>query len=105
MYLAVGTDVGTLHIIEIPKNLIKSAHDENRIFKEFLEREEKRVLYFIKRWEYHKEQLEAEKLKKATEVEEEKEERKEDTEPLDEKAFNALKEKFQEMIAQSSFEI
>lgn len=105
MYLAVGTDIGTLHIIEIPKNLIKPAHDESRIFKELLDREEQRVLYFMKRWEYHKEQLEAEKLKKAAEMEEEEKKVKEDTDTIDEQKFNTLKEKFREMITQSNFEI
>jgi WD40 repeat protein len=37
--LAVGDDVGTLHIFEMPRNLIKPVHREDAIMLKFLERE------------------------------------------------------------------
>lgn len=37
--LAVGDEVGTLHIFEMPRNLVKPVHREESIMLKFLERE------------------------------------------------------------------
>lgn len=37
--LAVGDDVGTLHIFEVPRNLTRPVHKEDTIMAKFLERE------------------------------------------------------------------
>ena len=37
--LAVGDEVGTLHIFEMPRTLIKPVHKEEAIMQKFLERE------------------------------------------------------------------
>lgn len=43
--LAVGDEVGTLHIFEIPRNLIKPVHKEDAIMLKFLDREVQ--VYFL----------------------------------------------------------
>ncbi len=37
--LAVGDDLGTLHIFEVPRNLTRPVHKEESIMFKFLERE------------------------------------------------------------------
>ena len=37
--LAVGDDLGTLHIFEVPRNLTRPVHKEESIMQKFLERE------------------------------------------------------------------
>jgi dynein intermediate chain 3, axonemal len=37
--MAVGDEVGTLHIFEVPRNLVKPVHREEAIMLKFLERE------------------------------------------------------------------
>ncbi len=38
--LAVGDDLGTLHIFEVPRNLTRPVHNELQIMQKFLEREQ-----------------------------------------------------------------
>merc|ERR1712118_582446 len=47
--LAVGDEHGHLHVLNMPKNLVKQASREFDAMKKFLEREEARVAYFEKR--------------------------------------------------------
>ena len=43
--LAAGDDVGTLHIFEIPRNLVRPVHKEETVMQLFLEREQQVQLY------------------------------------------------------------
>ncbi|ORY82717.1 WD40 repeat-like protein [Neocallimastix californiae] len=48
-FLASGDDEGTLHVIEIPKNLTKIKRNEKSVMKNFFEREESRLGYITER--------------------------------------------------------
>ncbi|KAG4092483.1 WD40 repeat-like protein [Neocallimastix lanati (nom. inval.)] len=48
-FLASGDDEGTLHVIEIPKNLTKIKRNEKSVMKNFFEREESRLKYITER--------------------------------------------------------
>ncbi|OUM60331.1 hypothetical protein PIROE2DRAFT_46349, partial [Piromyces sp. E2] len=48
-FLASGDDDGTLHVIEIPKNLTKIKRNEKSLMKNFFEREESRLRYVTER--------------------------------------------------------
>jgi len=48
-FLASGDDDGTLHVIEIPKNLTKIKRNEKSLMKNFFEREESRLAYITER--------------------------------------------------------
>eukprot|EP00761_Pharyngomonas_kirbyi_P006868 gb/GECH01006877.1/.p1 GENE.gb/GECH01006877.1/~~gb/GECH01006877.1/.p1 ORF type:complete len:836 (+),score=228.02 gb/GECH01006877.1/:1-2508(+) len=73
--MAVGDSEGILHIIDVPKNLIRPGATEGSLLSEFLSREEERVDYYKKRWEMH--QKEYQRLKKERKLEKEKEEKEE----------------------------
>ena len=45
--LAVGDEVGTLHIFEVPRNLSKPVHKEESLMLKFLERELQVNLYLF----------------------------------------------------------
>merc|ERR1712238_609707 len=47
--LAVGDSNGTLHVLSVPKNLVRQAGKEKDTMARFLEREEARVRYFEER--------------------------------------------------------
>merc|ERR1719281_2040803 len=47
--LAAGDEQGNVHVLSMPKNLVKQAGREFELMKNFLEREEQRVAYFDKR--------------------------------------------------------
>jgi len=49
--LAIGDEHGHLHVLNLPKNLVKPQGRELDVMQKFLEREEKRVEYFAKRRE------------------------------------------------------
>ncbi|KAL0489445.1 dynein intermediate chain [Acrasis kona] len=66
-YLAIGTSAGTLHIMEVPRGLIRPTQDEVSVTYQFFKREEERVLYHAKRKEYHKQHVEDLKRKKELE--------------------------------------
>merc|ERR1719296_251857 len=48
-YLAVGDSEGKLHVIEIPRNLRRSANNEDQQMRAFYDREIKRVEYCLQR--------------------------------------------------------
>jgi len=48
-FLASGDDEGTLHVIEIPKNLNKIKRNEKSLMKNFFEREESKLKYVTER--------------------------------------------------------
>jgi len=48
-FLASGDDEGTLHVIEIPKNLTRIKRNEKSLMKNFFEREEGRLKYVTER--------------------------------------------------------
>eukprot|EP00993_Chasmostoma_nieuportense_P003315 NODE_403_length_2289_cov_30.233580_g374_i0.p1 GENE.NODE_403_length_2289_cov_30.233580_g374_i0~~NODE_403_length_2289_cov_30.233580_g374_i0.p1 ORF type:complete len:744 (-),score=256.09 NODE_403_length_2289_cov_30.233580_g374_i0:56-2224(-) len=56
--LAVGDDVGVLHIYELPKILIRPHANELQNMERYLEREYKRVNYFTGRWKIRQKELE-----------------------------------------------
>eukprot|EP00397_Hematodinium_sp_SG-2012_P012807 GEMP01012989.1.p1 GENE.GEMP01012989.1~~GEMP01012989.1.p1 ORF type:complete len:918 (+),score=226.78 GEMP01012989.1:33-2756(+) len=64
--LAVGDEQGHLHVLFLPKNLVKAAREEMSLMQRFIDREVVRINYFLER----KEQL-AEKKKVEEVVEEE----------------------------------
>jgi predicted RNA-binding protein with RPS1 domain len=53
-YVAIGSNQGFLHILEVPRNLVKPIPDENLHIQSFFNREEEKVRYFERRFEYHK---------------------------------------------------
>lgn len=61
-YVAIGSNQGFLHILEVPRNLVKPIPDENLHIQSFFNREEEKVRYFERRFEYHKQN--SEELKK-----------------------------------------
>ena len=46
--LAVGDEVGTLHIFEVPRNLSKPVHKEESLMLKFLERELQVILAYLR---------------------------------------------------------
>ncbi|KAJ3123538.1 WD repeat-containing protein 63 [Nowakowskiella sp. JEL0407] len=48
-FIAAGDDDGTLHILEVPKNLVKSVKNEKSIVRAFFDREVKRINYVSSR--------------------------------------------------------
>ena len=48
--LAVGDDQGTVHVMEVPRNLRRAANNEKAITLAFFEREVKRVEYAVQRF-------------------------------------------------------
>jgi len=73
--LAVGDAQGHLHVHIIPKNLVRQAGNEIQTMKQFLDREEQRVLYFEKRT------MELQQLKEQMEKAEQMAEAKEEDKP------------------------
>jgi len=56
--LAVGDEVGVLHIYDIPRILIRPHAHEQRNMERYLDRELKRVNYFAVRWKIRQQELE-----------------------------------------------
>merc|ERR1719247_1150077 len=54
--LAVGDDQGTVHVMEVPRNLRRAANNEKQFAANFFAREEKRVEYVQRRLEQLKEE-------------------------------------------------
>ena len=54
--LAVGDDQGTVHVMEVPRNLRRAANNEKAFAANFFAREEKRVEYVKRRLEQLKEE-------------------------------------------------
>ena len=54
--LAVGDDQGTVHVMEVPRNLRRAASNEKQFAANFFAREEKRVEYVQRRIEARKEE-------------------------------------------------
>merc|ERR1719316_2022061 len=54
--LAVGDDQGTVHVMEVPRNLRRAANNEKHFAGNFFAREEKRVEYVQRRIEQRKEE-------------------------------------------------
>jgi len=94
--LAVGDDQGTVHVMEVPRNLRRAANNEKSFTLNFFEREVKRVNYVQQREVVRKEQAAADAAK-ASEISLDKgeEDKTGDDEKL-EKAFRAMEEKFKE---------
>ena len=90
--LAVGDDQGTVHVMEVPRNLRRAAGNEKAFAANFFVREERRVEYVQRRLAERAEEQAAKKAEKAdlppeptTKGEDGKEE------PLDPKAVEDLK--------------
>jgi len=58
--LAVGDDQGTVHVMEVPRNLRRAANNEKQFAANFFAREERRVEYVQRRIEQRKEEGQAE---------------------------------------------
>mmetsp|Transcript_9420 Transcript_9420/g.13939 ORF Transcript_9420/g.13939 Transcript_9420/m.13939 type:complete len:727 (-) Transcript_9420:520-2700(-) len=92
-FLAIGSMVGTLHIVETPRNLIKPLNDEANLMELFLDREVARESYYKSRWQFHTEKLaEMERAQQDAEKQDEKTIDDQDTD------YNALPEKFLKLI-------
>jgi len=102
--IAVGTDVGNVHILEIPKNLIMLATDEVNVIQAFFTRERERTEYYIRRWKYHAEQLEQLKHKSQA-AEFEKQSKKEVEDKPEQVDLAALKEQFLAKLKKCSEEL
>merc|ERR1719331_1436662 len=46
---AVGDEQGHLHVLDLPKNLVRPAGNERKVMEQLMEREEERVGYFLER--------------------------------------------------------
>ena len=66
--LAVGDDQGTVHVMDVPRNLRRMASNEKTFATSFFVREEQRVEWVGKRFEALVEQKEASKADAANEV-------------------------------------
>jgi len=51
--LAVGDELGNLHVLEIPRNMRKMLNNEAHIMQNFLNQEEKKVVYVKERNDYY----------------------------------------------------
>eukprot|EP00668_Euglena_longa_P012007 GGOE01014431.1.p1 GENE.GGOE01014431.1~~GGOE01014431.1.p1 ORF type:complete len:716 (+),score=253.77 GGOE01014431.1:28-2175(+) len=56
--LAVGDELGVLHVFDIPRVLIRPHANEQQNMERFLDRELKRVTYFAVRWKVRQQELE-----------------------------------------------
>lgn len=90
---AVGTSVGTLHVVEMPRNLIKPQNSEEQLMLEYLEREEACVRYYEQRWDYHSIRLDELKTEKMNREKSNTEVRKKE-DASDEPDYTAMTEKF-----------
>jgi hypothetical protein len=63
-FLAVGDDEGTLHILEVPKNLRRASKNELQVVRAYFDREVKRLQYAQKR----KQQRAGERVKKVSDA-------------------------------------
>lgn len=101
-YIAVGSETGTLHIVEVPRSLIKPQQDEQVIAQAYFDRERERTEYYMSRWKYHAEQQEvASQNKMVAELQQDKQAEEQEQE-ID---LQALKAQFLEKIKQKSLEI
>uniref|UniRef100_A0A7S2JAQ3 WD repeat-containing protein 63 n=1 Tax=Haptolina brevifila TaxID=156173 RepID=A0A7S2JAQ3_9EUKA len=57
--LAVGDEQGTVHVVEVPRNLRRAANNEKQFANNFFRREEERVEYVQRRSEQHAEDKES----------------------------------------------
>lgn len=102
--LAVGDDQGTVHVMEVPRNLRRAANNEKSFALNFFVREEKRVEYMQRRFEMRaeegvaKKEAEKEAAAAAPPVGKEAEEGAPAAEPEDklELAFRAMERQFME---------
>lgn len=61
--LAVGSQEGSLHILELPFTLVRKVGDEDRAMDEFWNREIESVKYFKKRFERRYEESQQERAR------------------------------------------
>jgi hypothetical protein len=47
--VAVGDEQGHLHVLDLPKNLVRPAGKEKKAMEQLMQREEERVTYFLER--------------------------------------------------------
>ena len=70
-FIAVGTQNASLSVVEVPKNLIRPLPDEEKLVRNYFNREYERVLYFTERWNIRDKEGEEKKLQGLDKVEEE----------------------------------
>jgi len=107
--LAVGDDLGTVHVMEVPRNLRRAVNNEKGFTLNFFEREQKRVAYVEQRAVERKEAAEAAKqaAEKASSGEAPQETgatEAADSDEKYEKAFRDMEEKFKQQMAISTEE-
>ncbi|EFC47301.1 hypothetical protein NAEGRDRAFT_57343 [Naegleria gruberi] len=66
-FIAVGTQNGSLSVVEVPKNLIRPLPDEEKLVRNLFNREHEKVLYFKERWKIREKEGEEKKIQQLSE--------------------------------------